>query len=670
MRDSQRPALHDDPSGDPSERPSEGPSDVRPEDRPEGRSDAPGDVPPAGPRTPSRRALLGAGAAVAGSGLLAACGTSDTGSGPDVKAGLYGSHPSRRPHESPGPRTSHGSHGSHGAAGSPAPHGTHRDHDGHGSHDSHGRHGSHGGGGSEGRPPRGYVAPDGPEVAECERKRKRGSGPVRHFTLTAAPTRLELGGGRTVRTWAYGDELPGKEIRVTAGERIALTLHNHLPQSTTVHWHGLHVRNDMDGVPDLTQRAVRPGGSFDYRFTVTDPGTHWLHPHVGVQLDRGLYAPLIVEDPREPLSYDREWVVLIDDWLDGIDGHTPDALLAGFLKRAGRHGGGMGHMGGMGMNMDMGDDGKGGGGTATRHGHGHDEHDGHGGHGHRHGHGKGDHGHGHGSPRRPFGRRRLWGNPGSVDHPLHLINGRTAGHPHTFRARPGDRIRIRIINAGGDTSYRVALGGHRMTVTHTDGYPVRHAKTDTLLLGVGERYDVLVTAKDGAFPLTALAEGKRNRSALAVLRTASGAAPGPSDRPGELRGKLMTADRLKAAESVLLSARRPDRVIDMTLTGNMARYNWAINGRPYSPYQRYPVRSGERVRIVFRNHTRMWHPMHLHGHTFALPHGGPRKDTTIVLPGRQHAVDFDADNPGLWMVHCHNIYHSESGMMTILGYRS
>ncbi|MGW2410244.1 multicopper oxidase domain-containing protein [Streptomyces sp. NPDC001739] len=680
MRDSQRPALHDDPSAAPSERPaggpaegpSEGPSDVRPE----GRSDAPGDARAAGPRTPSRRALLGAGAAVAGSGLLAACGAADTGSGPDVTAGLYGSHPSRRPHPSPSAHGSHGSHGLHGSAGSPPPHGSHKDHDahgshgGHGSHDSHGTHGSPGGGGSAGRPPRGYVTPDGPEVAE--RERERGTGPVRHFTLTAAPTRLELGGGRTVRTWAYGDELPGKEIRVTAGERIALTLHNHLPQSTTVHWHGLHVRNDMDGVPDLTQRAIRPGGSSVYRFMVNQPGTHWLHPHVGVQLDRGLYAPLIVEDPREPLSYDREWVVLIDDWIDGIDGRTPDAVLAGFLKRAGRHGGGMGHMGGMGthmdMGMDMGDDGKGGGGTATRHGHGHDG-DGHDGPGHDgHGHGGG---HGHGSARRLFGgRRRLWGDPGSVDHPLHLINGRTARHPHTFRARPGDRIRIRIINAGGDTSYRVALGGHRMTVTHTDGYPVRHAKTDVLLLGVGERYDVLVTAEDGVFPLTALAEGKRNRSALAVLRTGHGSAPGPSDRPAELRGRLMTADQLKAADSVRLSSRRPDRVIDMTLTGNMARYNWAINGRPYSPYQRYPVRSGERVRMVFRNHTRMWHPMHLHGHHFALPHGGPRKDTTIVLPGRRVAVDFYADNPGLWMVHCHNIYHSESGMMTVLGYRS
>ncbi|MFD8548954.1 multicopper oxidase domain-containing protein [Streptomyces sp. NPDC059649] len=694
MHESQRPALHDDPTGDlsdgpsdgPSEGPSEGPSGVRPEDRSEGpsegrsegRSEAPGDARPAASRTPSRRALLGAGAAVAGSGLLAACGASDTASGPDVKARPYGPHPSRRPPESPG------SHGYHGSPGSPRPHGTHKDHDGHGSHDSHGTHdahgthGSHGGGGSSGKPPRGYVVPGGREVADCERR--RGSGPTRHFTLTAAPTRLELGGGRTVRTWAYGDELPGKEIRVTAGERIALTLHNHLPQSTTLHWHGLHVRNDMDGVPDLTQRACRPGGSYDYRLMVTQPGTHWLHPHVGVQLDRGLYAPLIVEDPREPLSYDREWVVLIDDWIDGIDGHTPDAVLAGFLKRAGRHGGGMGHMGAMGMGM--GDDGKGGGGTDTRGGHddhGHDEHDEHDEHDdrhdRRHGRHKGDHerhhGHHHGSSRRPFGgRRRLWGDPGSVDHPLHLINGRTARHPHTFRARPGDRIRIRIINAGGDTSYRVALGGHRMTVTHTDGFPVRHAKTDALLLGVGERYDVLVTAKDGAFPLTALAEGKRNRSALAVLRTGSGAAPGPSDRPEELRGRLMTADRLKAAPSARLTSRRPDRVIDMTLTGNMARYNWAINGRPYTPYQRYPVREGERVRIVFRNHTRMWHPMHLHGHHFALPHGGPRKDTTIMLPGRRLAVDFDADNPGLWMVHCHNIYHSESGMMTILGYRS
>lgn len=542
-------------------------------------------------RTPSRRALLGAGLAVAGSGLLAACSTGDAGSGP---------HDGKNP--SPGP----------------------------------------------GATPAGYVSPDGPEVAAAERK--RGAGPVRKVALTATPDRLDLG-GRTVNSWSYGGELPGKEVRVTAGDTLALTLANHLPQATSLHWHGLALRNDMDGVPDLTQRPIPAGASFTYRFAVTHPGTYWFHPHSGVQQDRGLYAPLIVEDPKEPLAYDKEWVVVLDDWLDGVDGSTPDAVLAELRKgMGGGHGG---------MDMGEGDDGKGMGGMD-------------------HGaHGMGGRMPSSGGTSRPGGPPRMlmgatskWlgGDAGDVDYPYHLVNGRAADDPQTFRAAPGDRIRIRFVNAGGDTAYRVALGGHTMTVTHTDGFPVEHAGTDALLLGMGERYDVLVTAGDGVFPLTAVAEGKK-RSGLALLRTGGGAAPGPATRPKELDGRLLTADRLKAAEAVRTSARRPDRTLALDLTGSMAAYDWAIDKKPYTPSQRHPVKAGERVRLSFRNRTTMWHPMHLHGHTFALPGGGPRKDTTIVLPGRTVSVDFDADNPGLWMIHCHNVYHSESGMMTVLGYR-
>ncbi|WP_030617834.1 multicopper oxidase family protein [Streptomyces sclerotialus] len=542
-------------------------------------------------RTHTRRAVLGAGLAATGGSLLAACSSGST-SG--------------------------------------------KGHSGHSGHS-----------GTDGRTvarpvgPDGFVSPDGKEVAAAEKARARKGGTVRKVALTAAATRLDLG-GRTVRSWAYGDALPGKEIRATAGDTLALTLANHLPQATSMHWHGLALRNDMDGVPDLTQRAVRPGGSFEYRFTTAHPGTYWFHPHSGTQQDRGLYAPLIVEDPKEPLKYDKEWVVVLDDWVDGVDGSTPDAVLAELRKGMGGmdHGdmdhGDMGHdMSAMSMTSK----------TAAA---------------------AGD-----GPSRMTMGAtsKLLGGDAGDVAYPYYLVNGRTATDPQTFRARPGDRIRIRLINAGGDTAFRVALGGHAMTVTHTDGFPVAHQDTDALLLGMGERYDVLVTAGDGAFPLTALAEGKK-RTGLAVLRTGGGAAPDASVRPAELSGKLLTADRLKAGPSVRLRSRTPDRTVTFDLTGSMAKYDWALNRLPYDPDQRYPVRAGERVRLSFRNRTTMWHPMHLHGHTFALGGGsGPRKDTAIVLPGETVHADFDADNPGLWMLHCHNVYHSESGMMTVLGYR-
>ncbi|WP_424887769.1 multicopper oxidase family protein [Streptomyces sp. XH2] len=501
-----------------------------------------------------------------------------------------------------------------------------------------------GGSSSPSAAPAAFVTPDGAEVAAAEAK--RGSGPVRSVRLTATRARIDLG-GRTVDTWAYGDRLPGKEVRVTAGDTLALTLANHLPEPTSMHWHGLALRNDMDGVPGVTQRPVQAGASFDYRFAVTHPGTYWFHPHSGVQQDRGLYAPLVVEDPKEPLQYDKEWVVVLDDWVDGVDGSTPDAVLAELSKGMG----GMDHdMGGMDHGAGGMDHGGGGGGmhhmsmTAAR---------------------------AEKSPSRMLMGATsplLGGDAGDVAYPYYLVNGRAAADPETFAAKPGDRIRIRFVNAGGDTAFRVALGDHKMTVTHTDGFPVEHAETDALLLGMGERYDVLVEAKDGVFPLTAVAEGKKE-AALALLRTGGGSAPGASARPRELDGRLLTADRLKADKAVRLRDRSPDRTVTLRLTGSMAKYDWAINGEKYAPSRRLPVAAGERVRLSFVNATTMWHPMHLHGHTFGLAGGGARKDTAIVLPGKRLDVDFDADNPGLWMLHCHNVYHSESGMMTLLGYR-
>ncbi|MFJ2769992.1 multicopper oxidase family protein [Streptomyces sp. NPDC087300] len=546
-------------------------------------------MPEEGPQAPSRRTLLGAAAAVAGTGILSACSGSDSGG--------------------------HG--GGHGQGGASAP--------------------------------GGYVDPAGAEVAAAEKKRAHG-GKVREVRLTAMETRLDLGGPQ-VRTWAYGDGLPGKEVRVTAGDTLALTLANHLPEATSLHWHGIALRNDMDGVPGLTQKDIRPGGDFTYRFAVPHPGTYWFHPHSGTQQDRGLYAPLIVEDPKEPLKYDKEWVVVLDDWVDGVEGSTPDGVLAELGKGMAGH--------------DMGG-GDGGGSGGMDHG-GHDM-------------SNMSHTAARTAPSpKPSGPSRmmmgaksdlLGGDAGDVAYPHYLVNGRTPKDPSQFRARPGDRIRLRIINAGGDTAFRVALGGHEMTVTHTDGFPVAHAKTDALLLGMGERYDVLVTAGDGVFPLTAAAEGKK-ATALAVLRTGGGAAPAASVRPEELTGRLLTADKLRSHESVALTSRKPDRTVRIQLTGGMAKYDWAFDKKPYSPGQRHPVRAGERVRLVFANSTSMWHPVHLHGHTFALANvaGGPRKDTAIVLPNGTLTVDFDADNPGLWMIHCHNVYHAEAGMMTVLGYR-
>lgn len=419
-------------------------------------------------------------------------------------------------------------------------------------------------------------------------------------------------GGKVVRTWSYGGRLPGREIRVRRGDLLAVNLRNDLPDATTIHWHGVALRNDMDGVPDLTQRPIGSLGSFRYEFTVPDAGTFFFHPHVGVQLDRGLYTPLIVDDPNEPGKYDTELVVVLDDWLDGL-GRDPDGVFREMRTR------GMGGMGGMGTARST----------------------------------------------------LLGGDAGDVTYPYFLINGRLPSAPQVVAARPGQRIRLRVINAAADTAFRVGLPGVPMTVTHTDGFPVQPANADALLLGMGERVDTIITIPDGPVPLLALAEGK-NGFAQLVLQPDRVAAPDPAALVAQLTSRpVLMATDTRATGAVRLTERAPDVVHELKLGGPDPVYTWTINGQVYDPNRGLPVRQGQRVRLRFANTTTMFHPMHLHGHTFQVrgPGGiGPRKDTLNILPRRTVEVDFDADNPGQWLTHCHNVYHGEAGMMTVVSY--
>ena len=467
------------------------------------------------------------------------------------------------------------------------------------------------------------VKPDDPAVNAAEAARQDPDARVRDVTLNAAPTTLRLD-GKKVSTWAFNGKVPGPEIRLRAGDVLQARVNNGLPDPLTVHWHGIAIRNDMDGVPDLTQQPIAPGAQFVYQFTVSHPGTYFYHPHTGVQLDRGLYGVLVIEDPHQAGDYDEEWIVVLDDWIDGT-GKTPDDVLDELRSATSSPGdmGGMdmggspGGMGGMGESMQS----------------------------------------------------DMLGGAGDIDYPHYLVNGRTPGAPAILNAAPGQRVRIRIINAASDTAFRVALGSHRMSVTHSDGFPVTQQTTDALLIAMGERYDVIVTVADGIFPLVASAEGKTGQG-IAVVRTGSGSLPGADVQVPELRRNVLTSSDLTAAESAQLSTKTLDRRIDVTLGGTMAPYRWTINDRAFADAEPLEVSEGDRVRLRFQNRTMMFHPMHLHGHTYALVRGGARKDTTIVRPMQTVEVDFDAMNPGQWATHCHNIYHAESGMMTTVSYRS
>jgi multicopper oxidase len=446
-------------------------------------------------------------------------------------------------------------------------------------------------------------------IAAVEAARPR-SGRVRSLALTARRAPVDLG-GRVVTALTYDGKLPGAVHRVGAGDLLRVALRNELDQATSVHWHGLAIRNDMDGVPGLTTPQVPAGGSAHYEFVVPDPGTYWFHPHSGLQLDWGLHAPLIVDDPDEPGGYDHELVVVLDDWSPGI-GPPPEQMFADLTSG----GGSMNGMPGMGGQM-----------------------------------------------------RGQTSDAGDVDYPAYLANGRLAVAATSVPARPGQRIRVRLINAAADTTFDVALAGHRMTVSHSDGFPVRPVPVDTLRISMGERYDVTVTMADGVFPLVAVPVGKTGTAARVLLRTGAGAAPGTGYRPQQVRGRRLGLPDLVADPSVRLPDGRPDRVQDVVLGGSMRSYRWTINGRPYERTRPLVVRQGALTRLRVTNRTMMPHPVHLHGHSFAVRNGGgARKDTVLVPAMGQLDVDVLADNPGRWMLHCHNAFHMMAGMMTRLDY--
>jgi multicopper oxidase len=154
-----------------------------------------------------------------------------------------------------------------------------------------------------------------------------------------------------------------------------------------------------------------------------------------------------------------------------------------------------------------------------------------------------------------------------------------------------------------------------MTVTHTDGYRVFPRQADALLIGMGERYDVIVTAAEGVFPLVAVAEGK-NGLARALLSTGAGSPPDPGFKPAELTKRVGTVEMFAATTPVNLGRSQPDLNLEVLLSGNMTQYNWMINGKPYSQTDPLHVRQGERPTITFDNSTMMYHPIHLQGHTF------------------------------------------------------
>ena len=409
--------------------------------------------------------------------------------------------------------------------------------------------------------------------------------PDRRYTLVADEKTVRTASGRKIEVWAFNGQIPGPKLTVRKGELVEITVTNRLEKTNVaVHWHGVDVPNAEDGVPGVTQDAVKPGGTHVYRFRPDEVGTHWYHSHqqASVQVQKGLFGALVIEEP-EPKPVDHDWFVPMHTW--DVDGDEVPAFgLSDTLERR--------------------------------------------------------------------------------------------------RAEPGERVRLRLLNSDRIT-HRFSLTGTPFRVTAIDGNAVRGAteiRDRQIVIGAGGRYDLEFTMPDRPVRLTETQDfvGALDRGLLIS-----------PDGRGTVKPSVPEEDFDPTTYGT--PAKTPfgpdsdfDREYRMLFDNEIGFYDgkftatWSINGRVFPDVPALTVREGDLVKVTFANRSHYDHPMHLHGHHMLVlsRNGKPVSgaplwlDTVNVEVGEVWEVAFRADNPGIWMDHCHISEHVQLGMMTHVTYEN
>lgn len=436
--------------------------------------------------------------------------------------------------------------------------------------------------------------------------------------LRLATRTIEVNGKAARR---YGVQQPSGAFGLTLneGESFDVRLENGLNVLSGLHWHGLNPPWRQDGVPYISGPPIAPGRSADYLFPALPAGTRWMHSHFGLQEQNLLAAPLIVREQSAIRSGLQEIVILLEDF-----SWTPPRTIFENLRRPKP----MAAMGapasGMAGGMNMA-------GAAP--------------------------------------------DLNDVTYDAYLANDRTLADPQVFDVEKGANVRLRIINAAASSNFMIDFGGVDGTVLTVDGNPVAPLVVRQFPLAIAQRVDIVVRmpADGTALPILARCEGRtlqtgvvlrpRGATVTRILETATMAAPA-----------LTLTEEMKLRAQQPLASRLVDRSVPVDLTGDMAAYIWGVgvHGLEGAPVT---VDKGERVELVMRNTTMMSHPLHLHGHSFQVteingqPLAGAMRDVILVPPRTLVKVAFDADNPGLWAFHCHNLYHMAAGMFATIVYR-
>ena len=509
--------------------------------------------------------------------------------------------------------------------------------------------------------------------------------------------------GRSGHAFAVNGSVPGPLVRLKEGEAVTLRVANHLAQDTSIHWHGLLLPFQFDGVPGVSFPGIKPGETFVYELpALRQSGTYWWHSHSDLQEQAGHYGPIII-DPAgpDPVQADRDYVLLLSEF-SPLHPHTIMAKLKKGEEYFNR------------QKTSWTDD-----------------------------------------YRLSGSDRRMWAGMRMMPTDIadvtgstytYLINGHAPEDSLEYLFSPGERVRLRIINGSAMSFFNIRIPGVRMSVVQADGKNVRPIEVDEFQIGTAETYDIVVEPTAEAHTIVAEAMD-RSGMAVATLASRAGArAPVPSLRdpvlltmtdmghggmdhlggghsnmghapstggmdhgsikmrdtssvppdvavgPGVDMVSANPADRMgdpglgldNVGHKVLtyrdLTAlepnddpRKPSRHMQIHLTGNMERYMWSFDGRKFNAVADQPIRFAynERVRVKLVNDTMMAHPIHLHGHFFELVNGAdrmhqPQKHTVIVQPGGSATFDLTADEPGDWAFHCHLLYHMHAGMFQVV----
>ncbi|MAT66287.1 MAG: copper resistance protein CopA [Gammaproteobacteria bacterium] len=547
------------------------------------------------------------------------------------------------------------------------------------------------------------------------------AGKARDVTMDIAIRRetIDIAGDRASAT-TINHSIPGPLIELWEGRQAVLRVTNHLDEDSSIHWHGILLPFEMDGVPGVTFPGIRPGDTFEANFNVRQYGTYWYHSHSGLQEQTGVYGPLIVhpKDP-EPFAYDRDYVIVLSDWTF----EDPKRVMAKLKKMSDYYNFNRRTVG------EFFDDVEKSGLQAT------------------------------------LRDRIAWGNmrmsPTDIadvtGHTYtYLMNGLHPASNWTGLFKPGERVRLRIINASAMSFFNVRIPGLPMTVVLADGQYVEPVETDEFQIGVAERYDVIVEPQnDQAYTVMAESMDRSGyaRGTLAPRQGMIAAVPplreppvrtmvdmgmdmdgmdmGGTDMGGMEHGNHDGGMQMAGGDDMMPSAgpivarhgpdwhgpgnisvaevqrnrlgepgtglenvghrvltyaqlrnvlpmqdtREPTHTVELHLTGNMERYMWSFDGKEFHEVSGpidFPY--GERVRLIMVNDTMMEHPIHLHGMFMELENGQgdrlPFKDTIALKPSERVSLLITAVEPGRWAFHCHLLYHMEMGMFRVVRIRN